>query len=104
MTDAQLPITIDNNTGNLLDENENNQEQIIEDIFDNKDNAQKTSSLIASFVESYSHHKNTLALDVWLEQKFANHSELWASNEERHSTVLIIINTITRLKLIYTHT
>ena len=92
MTDAQLPITIDNNTGNIFDES--NPEQIIKDIFDNEDNAQKTSSLIAGFVESYSHHKNTLALDVWLEQEFANYPEVWASNEERHSTVLIIINTI----------
>jgi hypothetical protein len=92
MTDAQLPITIDNNTGNIFDES--NQEQIIEEIFDNEDNAQKTSSLIAGFVESYSRHKNTLALDVWLEQEFANYPEVWASNEERHSTALIIINTI----------
>ena len=92
MTDAQLPITIDNNTGNLFDES--NPEQIIEEIFDNEDNAQKTSSLIAGFVESYSHHKNTLALDVWLEQEFANYPEVWASNEERHSTALIIISTI----------
>ena len=92
MTDAQLPVTIDNNTGNLFDES--NPEQIIEEIFDNEDNAQKTSSLIAGFVESYSHHKNTLALDVWLEQEFANYPEVWASNEERHSTALIIINTI----------
>lgn len=91
MTHAQPPVTIDNDTGNLLYEQE---DQIIEDIFDNEDNAQKTGNLIADFVESYSRHKNTLALDVWLEQEFANYPDMWASNEERHSTVLIIINTI----------
>ncbi len=92
MSLAQPPVTIDNNTGNLFDES--NLEQIIEEIFDNEDNAQKTTSLIAGFVESYSRQKNTLALDVWLEQEFANYPEVWASNEERHSTALIIINTI----------
>jgi len=68
-------------------------ETLIE-IFDNEENAQKTSSVIASFVDSYSRQKNTLALDVWLNQEFAKYPEIWADENERQQATLEIIETV----------
>ena len=95
MTDKS-PILIDNETGFIADETneENLANQAAEELFGNEENAQKTSGVIASFVDSYSRNKNTLPLDVWLEQEFSKYSHLWANDAERHAVVLEVIVTI----------
>lgn len=96
MTHAQHPVIIDNTTGFIL--NKTDEEQLAklaaEDLFDTEDNAQKTSNVIADFVQSYSHHKNTLPLAEWLNQEFANYPDIWANDAERNETTLQIIITI----------
>lgn len=96
MTHAQHPVIIDNATGFILDEA--TEEQLADlaeaELFDNEDNAEKTSNVIADFVASYSQHKNTLPLAEWLNQEFANYPDIWISDAERHETALQIIETI----------
>jgi hypothetical protein len=96
MPDEKKPVVIDNETGRISDEsNEDNlANQAAEELFGNEENAQKTSGVIASFVDSYSRNKNTLSLDIWLEQEFSKYSHLWANDAERHAVVLEVIVTI----------
>jgi predicted NUDIX family phosphoesterase len=92
MTNAQLPVTIDNDTGSVF--NEDSQEQVIEELFDTEDNAEKTSGVIANFVASYSQHKNTQSLEQWLNQEFSNYPEIWRDDAERHETAQQIITSV----------
>jgi hypothetical protein len=46
MTNAQPPVTIDNDTGTVF--HEDSQEQMIEELFDTEANAEKTSGVIMS--------------------------------------------------------
>ncbi|MEI6706139.1 MAG: hypothetical protein WCK96_03270 [Methylococcales bacterium] len=92
MTHAQLPVTIDNDTGTLF--HEDSQEKIIEELFDTEDNAEKTSGVIADFVASYSQHKNIQPLEEWLNQELANYPELWRDDKERQETALQIITSV----------
>ncbi|MCX7067694.1 MAG: hypothetical protein NTW85_08400 [Methylococcales bacterium] len=92
MTNAQLPVTIDNDTGTLF--HEDSQEKIIEELFNTEDNAEKTSSVIADFVASYSQHKNAQPLEEWLNQQFSNYPELWSDDKERKETAQQIITSV----------
>jgi hypothetical protein len=96
MTDNNQPAVIDNDTGSVLNEDTEEElaNQAAEDLFDNEENAQKTSGVIASFVDSYSRNKNTLPLEVWLEQEFAKYPNIWANDSERHTVTLEIIATV----------
>jgi hypothetical protein len=96
MTHAHQLVIIDNATGFIL--NEANEDQLADqaeaELFDNEDNAKKTSGVLADFVASYSQHKNTLPLEQWLNQEFANYPELWRDDTERQETALQIITSI----------
>ncbi|NOQ35116.1 MAG: hypothetical protein GQ569_04390, partial [Methylococcaceae bacterium] len=90
-------IVVDNTSGSISNQEKSEEELADEsliEIFDNEENAQKTSSVIASFVESYSCQKNTLALDVWLNQEFSKYPEIWANEDERQQATLEIIDTV----------
>ena len=96
MTNSNSPVVIDNETGFILDEaaEEKLANQAATDLFGNEENAQKTSSIISTFVDSYTRHKNSLPLDVWLNQEFSNYPNLWQSDEERFETTKTIIKTV----------
>jgi hypothetical protein len=96
MTNSNSPVVIDNETGFILDEATEDKlaNQAAEDLFGNEENAQKTSGVISIFVDSYTRHKNTLPLDVWLNQEFANYPNLWANDAERFETAATIIKTV----------
>lgn len=96
MNQAHSLVIIDNETGFILDETTEEQlaDQAAEELFDTKDNANKTSNVLADFVASYSQHKNTLPLEEWLNQEFANYPDIWVSDAERHETALQVIETI----------
>lgn len=92
MTNNHQPVTIDNATGVITEQQL--ADQAAEQLFDNENNAQKTSGVIADFVKSYSQHKNTLTLEQWLNQEFAHYPDIWANEAERQATALQIISTI----------
>ncbi|MDD2724060.1 MAG: hypothetical protein PHH59_08595 [Methylovulum sp.] len=102
MSHAPKPVVIDNATGHILADDD--QEQISEtsaeadqattELFGSEDNAPKTAGVIAHFVESYSRNKNTLPIEAWLEQTFSEYPDLWADAAERHATALQIIEKI----------
>lgn len=96
MTDNTPPAVIDNDTGFLLDENTEEQlaNQAAEDLFDNEENTQKTSGVIASFVDSYSRNKNTVPIEIWLDQEFEKYPSIWANDSERKETTLNVIESI----------
>ena len=96
MENTNLPIVIDNETGFVIDEanEESEATKTIETLFETEANAQKTGNIISTFVDSYSRHKNSLPLDVWLNQEFANHPTLWQNDEERFETTATIIKTV----------
>lgn len=90
---ANLPAIIDNETGEILNE-EKAANQTASDVFGNEENAQKTGNVISTFVDSYTRHKNSLPLDVWLNQEFANYPNLWTNDAERNETALTVIKTV----------
>ena len=96
MENKNQPVVIDNKTGFILNEADEQQsaDKATESLFDNEENAQKTGNIISTFVDSYSRHKNSLPLDVWLNQEFANHPTLWQNDEERFETTATIIKTV----------
>ena len=95
MNNQNRPAIIDNETGFIIDEKTDDElaNETSEELFDNPDNAQKTGNVIASFVDSYSRHKNELPVDVWLEQEFSKYN-VWENDTERHETALAVIKTI----------
>lgn len=92
MLTPNQPVVIDNETGFVINETDD-EIQTTEAIFDSQENAEKTGNLISTFVDSYTRHKNTLPLDVWLEQEFS-HYDVWENETERHETALIVIKAI----------
>ena len=93
MTHSNHPVVIDNETGDILNEEEL-ANQAAADLFGNEENAQKTSGIISTFVDSYTRHKDSLTLDVWLDQEFSNYPNLWTNDAERHETALTVIKTV----------
>ncbi|MDD5229566.1 MAG: hypothetical protein PHN45_08700 [Methylococcales bacterium] len=93
MESSNYPAIIDNETGAILNEDEA-ATQTASAIFDTEKNAQKTGNVISTFVNSYTRHKNTLPLDVWLNQEFANYPNLWKNDAERFETTSAIIETV----------
>jgi hypothetical protein len=96
MENKNQAVVIDNETGFVIDEanEENDSTKTVETLFETEANAQKTGNIISTFVDSYSCHKNSLPLDVWLNQEFANHPTLWQNDEERFETTATIIKTV----------
>ncbi len=96
MENKNQAVVIDNETGFVIDEanEESEATKTIETLFETEANAQKTGNIISTFVDSYSRHKNSLPLDVWLNQEFANHPTLWQNDEERFETTATIIKTV----------
>ncbi len=103
MNNATHPVVIDNATGQILADDEHGQTaaqttaeagQATAELFGSEDNVRKTTGVIAHFVESYSRNKNTLPLEVWLEQTFSEYPDIWADAAERRATALQIIEKI----------
>jgi len=96
MTDKQPPVVIDNATGFIFDETNEEKlaDQSAEELFDTEDNAEKTSGVITDFVVSYSQHKNSQPFVQWLEQEFSNYPEIWRDDAERHETAQQIITSV----------
>lgn len=99
MSHAPNPVVIDNATGHILADDEQEQasaeaDQATTELFGDEDNAPKTAGVIAHFVESYSRNKNTLPIEVWLEQTFSEYPDLWVDDAELHATALQIIEKI----------
>jgi hypothetical protein len=92
MSNNHQPVTIDNATGVITEQQL--ADQAAEQLFDNQDNAEKTTGVIASFVASYSKHKNSQPLEQWLNQQFAHYPDIWQSEAERQATAQQIITTI----------
>jgi len=90
------PVDANNITGSSIDASA---EQLAADqagkaLFDNPENARKTTNLITRFVDSYRQHKNSLPLAEWLDQEFAQYPDIWTDAAERQQTALAIIETI----------
>ena len=96
MTHLPQPVVIDNTTGIIVNESNDDSlaDQAAAALFDNEENTNKTTGVIASFVDSYTHHKHTLPLEVWLEQEFAKYPDLWRDDAERRETALTIVATV----------
>ncbi|MEI6745449.1 MAG: hypothetical protein WCL34_05765, partial [Methylococcaceae bacterium] len=96
MENKNQAVVIDNETGFVIDEanEENDSTKTVETLFETEANAQKTGNIISTFVDSYTRHKNSLPLDIWLNQEFANHPTLWQNDEERFETTATIIKTV----------
>ncbi|MDP1614360.1 MAG: hypothetical protein Q8L68_01035 [Methylococcales bacterium] len=96
MTHSLQPIIIDNDTVLMVDETGEAAlaDQAAVDLFDDENNACKTSGVIADFVDSYTRHKNTLPLEEWLDQEFAKYPGIWVDDAERHETALKVIETV----------
>ncbi len=103
MSHAPNPVVIDNATGYILADDEQEQtseqpsaeaDQATAELFGDEDNAPKTAGVIAHFVESYSRNKNTLPIEAWLEQTFREYPDLWADDAEIHVTALQVIEKI----------
>jgi outer membrane lipoprotein SlyB len=87
------PVVIDNETGDIMPDDHQADQAAIE-VFGDPNHAQKTSGVIAHFVQSYSLHKNTMPLAQWLEQAFEDYPDIWADAAERHATALQVIEKI----------
>jgi hypothetical protein len=96
MENKNQPVVIDNETGFIVNEADEEQsaDKAAEDLFSNEDDAKKTSSVIASFVKSYSEKKDELPIEVWLDKEFSKYPEIWQDETERHETALTVIKTI----------
>ncbi|MEI7796052.1 MAG: hypothetical protein WCI06_05370 [Methylococcaceae bacterium] len=96
MNNSNSSVVIDNETGFILDETteEKLANHAAEDLFGNEENAQKTGNVISTFVDSYTRHKNSLSLDVWLNREFSSYPKLWQSDVERFETTTTIIKTV----------
>ncbi|MDD5214487.1 MAG: hypothetical protein PHQ03_02980, partial [Methylococcales bacterium] len=96
MKNTHLPVIIDNETGFIIDEKTDDElaNETTQELFDNSENAQKTGNVISIFVDSYTRQKNTLPLDVWLNQEFAQYPTLWTNDAERNETALTVIKTV----------
>jgi len=94
----QNPTT--NMDGNLLTTDEYQQEianKISVEVFQTEENAEKTTGVISSFVQSYEQHKNEQSLDEWLISEFKKYPSIWQNEEEINSTAVDVISTVTLL-------
>lgn len=98
-----------NNTNNELEiidaevlTNEEYQERqadmLIEQTFGNEENMKKTSSVIASFVESYEKHKHEMPLQEWLVREFRKYPDIWNDEQEISNTATEVIATVKEAK------
>lgn len=71
-------------------------EQISENIFEIKGDAEKTTQVIRSFVNSFQQNKNHLPLEQWLVAEFKKYPAIWKNEDEVNIEAQEIINTITR--------
>lgn len=96
MENKNQPVVIDNETGFILNEadEEKSADKAAEDLFSNEDDAKKTSGVIASFVHSYTENKDELPIAVWLDKEFSKYPDIWQDETERHETTLTVIKTI----------
>lgn len=73
-------------------------DMLMQQTFGNEENMQKTSSVIASFVESYEKHKRDMPLQEWLVREFKKYPDIWKNEAELTSTATEIISTVTEAK------
>ncbi len=86
---------------------ENQADFVENEIFESKESAQKTGSLIKAFVQSYEENKKTMPLDLWLKKEFQKYPEVWQNKEDIVKTADEIIETVKKLNKnkeeLYTH-
>lgn len=63
------------------------------EVFETNENAQKTTGLISSFVESYSDNKDKMELGEWLESEFHKYP-VWRDEEELKTTARDIVRSV----------
>lgn len=71
---------------------------LMEQTFGNEENMKKTSSVIASFVESYEKHKHEMPLQEWLVREFKKYPDIWKDEQEITNTATEIISTVKEAK------
>lgn len=76
---------------------ENQADFVENEIFESKESAQKTGSLIKAFVQSYEENKKTMPLDLWLKKEFQKYPEVWQNKEDIVNTADEIIETVKKL-------
>lgn len=69
-------------------------DQLLQDVFDGEENAEKTGNLITRFVTSYEQHKRDMPLDQWLIREFHQYPSIWKDSLELETTALEIIRTV----------
>jgi hypothetical protein len=73
-------------------------DMLMEQTFGNEENMRKTSSVIASFVESYEKHKHEMPLQEWLVREFKKYPDIWKDEQDITNTATEIISTVKEAK------
>ena len=76
------------------EQGEKQADAVAEDAFGSENNAQKTGSIIKSFVHSYEQNKLAMPIGEWLIKEFGKYPALWKSEEEIKKTAHEVIDTI----------
>ncbi|BCV39501.1 hypothetical protein [Shewanella algae] len=56
--------------------------RVVRDVFGSKENSKCTAVTIRDFVNSYSQHKDSMALESWLIHEFRKHPGVWTSETD----------------------
>ncbi|RTL01639.1 MAG: hypothetical protein EKK57_04245 [Proteobacteria bacterium] len=73
-------------------------DMLMQQTFGNEENMRKTSSVIASFVDSYEKHKRELPLQEWLVREFKKYPDIWKDEQDITNTAIEIITTVQEAK------
>lgn len=73
-------------------------DMLMQQTFGNEENMRKTSSVIASFVDSYEKHKRELPLQEWLVREFKKYPDIWKDEQDITNTATEIITTVQEAK------
>jgi hypothetical protein len=93
LQNTQEPIDTEIIEEALTPEEEKAADSVEAELFDSKENGEKTVATVQSFVESYSKNKDTMKLDEWLVAEFKKYPQIWKNDEEIKSTASEIIET-----------
>jgi hypothetical protein len=66
-------------------------DNLIKQVFENEENAQRTGNLISDFVQSYERHKRDMPLDQWLISQFRLYPTIWTNDQELTRTAVAVI-------------
>lgn len=73
-------------------------DMLMEQTFGNEENMKKTSSVIASFVQSYEKHKHEMPLQEWLVREFKKYPDIWKDEQDITNTATEVIATVKEAK------